>query len=60
MAASKDCRKSYKKRSLVDDYFNPVGTDVSVCKMVLKMPAGNTTNLCAAISAAKTVKCALK
>ena len=60
MATSKCELKLHKKRSLVHDYFNRVGVDVSVCKlskMELKMPAGNTTNLCIYLSCKNRETC---
>ena len=53
MATSKGECKLHTKQSLVHDYFNCVGADVSVCKickMEFKMAAENTTNLCSHLS----------
>ena len=53
MATSKGECKLHKKQSLVHDYFNRVGADVSVCKickMEFKMAAENTINLCSHLS----------
>jgi len=57
MAMSKGECMPYKKRSLVHAYINSVGTDVSVCKMELKTPAGNTTNLCSHLSCKNCETC---